>query len=431
MEFQRSAFSDTHISKGEIMAQLKVLICGAGIAGNALAFWLSKMGHNVTVIERFPTLRATGLQVDLREPGVTVIRRMGLEQEFRAKSVPEQGLEFVDHSGQRKAYFAANRSGVGMQGFTTDYEIMRGDLCRLLYDAVRDRVTYKFGTTVKSISEQERQVEVLFSDGQRDQFDLLVGADGQGSRTRKMIVGSEVDPFHPLGVHIGYYTIPRPIAEGEEYNAAIYVAPGRRFVFTRRHSPHTIQVYLACKTNSGRLDNARGEVREEKESLADIFRGAGWQTDRLLEGLETADDFYCERLGVVKLDCWYSGRTVLVGDAAYCPSATTGMGTTSSLVGAYILAGEIGRHCTGPEENVSLALKAYDQRFRPFMNRVQKGLTEGSTFWDYTPSSSWGIAILHVLLALTALLRLDILSKFVLRENPSGWKLPEYKMWQG
>lgn len=41
---------------------LKVLICGGGIAGNALAFWLTKLGHNVTVLERYPGLRATGLQ---------------------------------------------------------------------------------------------------------------------------------------------------------------------------------------------------------------------------------------------------------------------------------------------------------------------------------------------------------------------------------
>jgi 2-polyprenyl-6-methoxyphenol hydroxylase-like FAD-dependent oxidoreductase len=41
---------------------MKVIISGAGIAGNALAFWLSKqLGHDVTVVERFPSLRATRL----------------------------------------------------------------------------------------------------------------------------------------------------------------------------------------------------------------------------------------------------------------------------------------------------------------------------------------------------------------------------------
>jgi 2-polyprenyl-6-methoxyphenol hydroxylase-like FAD-dependent oxidoreductase len=80
---------------------MKVLIIGGGIAnaGNALAFWLSKLGHDITVIERFPSPRATGLQRDLRGHGIEVMRRMGLEKDFRSKSAPERGLRIVDKSG--------------------------------------------------------------------------------------------------------------------------------------------------------------------------------------------------------------------------------------------------------------------------------------------------------------------------------------------
>lgn len=83
---------DFNLTQEEKMARLKVLTCGAGIAGNALAFWLAKLGHDITVIERFPSLRATGLQIDLRGPGIQVMRRMGLEEAFQAKTVAEQGL---------------------------------------------------------------------------------------------------------------------------------------------------------------------------------------------------------------------------------------------------------------------------------------------------------------------------------------------------
>lgn len=85
------------------MAPLNVLIIGAGIAGNFLALLLSKLNHNVTVVERYPTLRTSGLQLDLRGHGIKILKRMGLEEAFRAKSTPEQGTQVVDSSDTRRA----------------------------------------------------------------------------------------------------------------------------------------------------------------------------------------------------------------------------------------------------------------------------------------------------------------------------------------
>ncbi|KAK6214661.1 hypothetical protein LQW54_004169 [Pestalotiopsis sp. IQ-011] len=422
------------------MPTMKILICGGGIAGNALAFWLSKVGYDVTVIERFDSLRASGLQIDLRGPGIEVMKRMGLEEEFRAKAVQEEGMEIVDGSGKQRALFTVNRTGKGLQNFTTDFEMMRGDLCRLIYDNTKDRVKYLFGSTVQSFEDTGDSVKVLFSDGREDQFDLLVGADGQGSRTRKMMFGADTnDTYHSLDVSIGYYTVPRPISPGEQYYLSAYFAPGKRFVFTRRSDPHLMQVYLACKSDANRMKNVRkGDVEGEKESLTDIFRGAGWKTEQLLKALETSEDFYCERLAVVKLDAWSRGRAVLIGDSAYCPSATTGMGTTSSMAGAYILAGEIAKHCGRPKtsgvngspnikDGLSIALKSYEDKFRPFMSQVQTGLIEGQTVWDKIPSSPWGIAIMNILLGIVALLRLNVIGRWILREDVKQWTLPTYK----
>ena len=179
------------------MSQLKILICGAGITGNALAFQLSKLGHSITVIERYPGLRSSGLQVDLRGPGLQALRRMGIEKAFRSHLVPEQGLRLVDRWGKQWGYFPVNKSGKGLQSLTTDFEIMRGDLCQILYDFTTERVEYRFGVFVKEISQNKRHAEVLMSDGNREQFDLIVGADGAGSYTRKMILDKgEADPFH-------------------------------------------------------------------------------------------------------------------------------------------------------------------------------------------------------------------------------------------
>lgn len=409
------------------MARLKVLICGGGIAGNAVAFWLSKMGHDVTLIERFPNLRSTGLQLDLRGHGIEVLRRMGLEQEFRNKTVNEQGLKLVDKNGKTRAYFPANRTGKGVQSFTTDFEIMRGDFVQLLHDAAKDKVKYVFGVTIESLKQHDSSVEVSFSDGRIDSFDLLIGADGQGSRTRKVMLGPNIpDRIHFLGQYMGYFTYPKEIREREQYVATTYLATGRRGLMVRRHNPHQVQVYMSC--DSDRLRSvARGNVEQEKIVLAEIFEGAGWQTPEILKALEIADDFYLERPGVVKLDSWSKGRVALVGDAAYCPTANTGMGTTSSLVGAYILAGEIASCCgeSSSGQNIQNAFSEYERKFRPFMDQVQREIAEEQHDW-FMPTKPFGIAVLNFLVGVAASLRLDLLGRFVLREKVKNWALPDY-----
>ncbi|KAL2809099.1 FAD/NAD(P)-binding domain-containing protein [Aspergillus granulosus] len=425
------------------MARLEVLISGAGIAGNALAFWLSKLGHKVSVIERFPNLRTSGLQVDLRGHGIEVLKRMGLESDFRANAVPELGMQIVDSSGGRRAYFPAKQSGkIGPQSFTSEFEIMRGDLCRILYDATKKRAKYMFGTSIESFEEKGNAVEVQFTNGETGRFDILVGADGLHSRTRNIMLGSDiVDAFHPLDEYTAYFTIPQPPGAGGEYVATSYIAPGGRFIMTRRHGPNRIQVYLTGKSVTGRLKAVRrGDVGEEKKAFAEAFRGAGWQADAISESLIGADDFYCESQGLVKLNPWYQGRVVLLGDAAYCPSASTGMGTSSAIVGAYILAGEIERHFGAPgcEEEMEVskrglhgaAFQAFDDKFRPFINHVQKGVGDRSVF-DRIPWSPLTITVLHWVMWLVSILRLDMLEGLLGDQPVKGWELPEYETLRG
>ena len=413
------------------MAKLKILICGGGLAGNALAFWLTKQQHDVTVLERFPTLRLTGLQIDIRGHGVEVMKRMGVEQAFLSHAVQEQGLEFVNSSGAQKAYFPVNKGGNGLQGFSTDHEIMRGDFCRIVYDAINGWAKFVFGKTVQSFEQKEGCVEVLYSSGGKEEFDLIVGADGQWSHTRKMMLDPKApNPVTFLGVHIAYFTVPLQMQEGEEYNGTIYIAPDKRMLFTRRHRPDKIQVYLLSQVHSERMQNAKkNDVDEEKAAFVEVFRGAGWKAEQMLQWMEDSDDFYCERLSTVKMPSWCDGRVALLGDAAYCPSAVTGMGTTSAIVGAYVLAGEIGKHCggSGTKQALPSALKGYEQQFRPFMDQVPDGINPESGYWTKVPTSPLGIAILNFVLGLAAFFRLNAFASLVDSEDVKGWSLPEYE----
>ncbi|KAI3332540.1 hypothetical protein F4824DRAFT_514361 [Ustulina deusta] len=420
------------------MAPLRILISGGGIAGNALAFWLSKIGHDVTVVERFSSLRDNGLQLDLRGHGIEVMKRMGLQEVFGAQVAPEKGMRLVDKRGRQRAFFPATTSRDGVQNFTTEFEIMRGDFCRILHDAaVKRGAKFVFGTSIERLDDNGTSVEVRFADGKDDSFDLVVGADGLNSRTRKMMLGPGVDDgLRPLdGLVAGYFNMPRPMQEGEEYLATFYLAPGRRGLMIRRSNPETLQVYAGGRTDAFK-NVPRGDVKAEKAAMTEMLRGAGWETENVLKALNTDNDFYLERMAVVKLDRWFRGRVVLVGDAAWCPTANTGMGTTSSIVGAYILAGEISRYCgrgtanragtpnTG--DNIAQALASYDTVFRPFMDHVQKGVGEGGAALGYLLSSAFGIWLLYLVAAIASFCQVNI-GAMMLKEQVKNWHLPDYE----
>lgn len=402
------------------MAPLKILICGGGCAGPSLALWLARAGHRVVVVERFDALRATGAQIDLRAQGIEVVKRMGLMDAIRAKLVDEEGMALVDSQGRVRATMMANKSGKGAQTGTSEYEIMRGDLVRVLYDATKDDVEYVFGKTVEHFEQDEKHVVAHFSDGSSDTFDLLVGADGQGSRIRKAIQPPGApEPYRILGMYAAYWFIPR--IETDSNIARMYHSPGGRMIMRRSHNATETQVYFFLRDHSPDLLSLTGSsVEKQKEFWTERFRDAGWEADRFIEGMKTTDNFFCHKILQVRTDTWHKGRVVLLGDAAHCPSPMTAMGTTSSFVGAYVLAGEIDRH----SEDLSQAFRNYDATLRPFINEIQK--LHPFLIWIATPESQWGIAVIHFVFGLLSFLRIpELLARFS-SEDEGGWKLPDY-----
>ncbi|KXJ86986.1 hypothetical protein Micbo1qcDRAFT_218781 [Microdochium bolleyi] len=458
------------------MDPLKVLINGAGVAGTCLAFLLSRQGHHVTVVERFPSLRVTGLQIDLRGPAIQVLRRLGLEEQFLASSAREDGLEIVDGKGGRWAYFPANKnkSGVSakpegnkaLQSFTSDYEIMRGDLCKMFYDAAASQgkqdVQWRYGCEVTGFAEAH-QGEGTVRRNIEETYDLVVGADGVGSKIRRLMAAVILDndkTFLPYnGDYVGYFTMPKPKRTpqqlGQDPNspfavATVFMSPGKSIMTRKNPKLHDFeQAYFMCNSRDGptnsnntslKVAHQQRDVPAQKAALAEIFKDCGYtaRLPELLRALRDSHDFYLERLGVVKCDSWSSvGRVVLVGDAGYCPSSKTGMGTTCAIVGAWVLAGEIGQATKGKsmtekqlqhDAQVDAALRGYETKLRPCIDQVQHGLPESPGLYDSFLETRIGIVLIYWIVALSSMLGIDVLAKFVLREDIRNWELPEYHL---
>ncbi|MFE5157920.1 FAD-dependent monooxygenase [Streptomyces sp. NPDC056697] len=399
---------------------LRVLVAGGGVAGQALAFWLVRGGHQVTVVERFPALRATGAQVDLRGQGIEAVERMGLLDAVRGKLVDEAGVAFIDGRGKARATIMANTSGQGRQSLTSEYEIMRGDLVRILNDATKDDTEYVFGKSVDGFEQDTHRVVAHFSDGSSAEFDLLVGADGQGSRIRRAILPEGFDPYWRVGIHMAYWFVPRIASDSNIRDT--YMVPGGRQIMRRSHNPTETQAYFVMREESEEASAIhRAPVERRQEFWAGRFRDAGWQTERFIEGMKTSPFFYSQEVVQVRTDTWSRGRVVLAGDAAHCASPYSGMGISGGLVGAYVLAGEINRH----PGDLPTALANYDSVLRPFVNEIQ-GQVNPRLLRLGMPMTQRAIDAFQATTALACFLHLpDLAARFSKGDRGGNWRLPE------
>jgi 2-polyprenyl-6-methoxyphenol hydroxylase-like FAD-dependent oxidoreductase len=364
----------------------KVLISGASIAGPTLAFWLAKYGFDVTIVERSKSLRLGGQNLDIRGAGRAIARLMGIEKEILAANTGEIGLQFVNRDNKVKAAFPADGAG----SFTSEAEILRGDLVSILYNCTKDDVKYIFGVYIIAIDQHENNVNVTFSDGKSEAFDLLIAADGVRSTTRQLIFGDEPE-IKFTGLYNAWYTIPK-IATDTRW-ARWYTAPGSRVILIRPDNHGTVRAsfsFLSDDKGYQKLPNS-----EQKKILKEKLLGAGWEADRLIAEVEKNNDVYFDGISQVHAARWFSGRTGMIGDAAYCPTPLTGMGTTLAIVGAYLLAGELSRH--DRHEN---AFAAYEKRMRPFVEDVQS-LPPGVP-WLAHPKSKFGVSLVNTVAGILA-----------------------------
>ena len=353
---------------------MRVLISGAGIAGPALAWGLAKAGTRVTILEKSHAILPYGQNVDIQGSAVTVMKKMGLLHQVKRFNTTEKGTQLIDPKGRPFALFPVTEGSDA--SLTSEFEILRGDLAAIFHEATKDHpnVNYLLGTTIKEVvSNEDETVKVELSNGEVQEFDLLVAADGQWSKVRKQFFPPEYVKAVDMNMYAAYWTIPRLPSDNDWWN--IYHALGSKII-TLRPDPHgTIRaMFTLMPCNDAQKKAWQAASKNGRQTQEDLLRkefaDAGWQSQRLLDAMGQAPDFYFQAIQQIKMTKWSKSRVVCLGDTAYAPTPLTGMGTSLAITGAYILAAELSKLENG--EHPSKALEAYESTFRPFVEQMQK-----------------------------------------------------------
>ncbi|WP_031087342.1 FAD-dependent monooxygenase [Streptomyces sp. NRRL WC-3549] len=344
----------------------KALISGAGVAGPALAFWLNRLGFEVTVVEKAPALRSGGYPVDLRGTALEVVRRMGILPRLRDAHIDLRRLTFLAADGGEVASVHPHSVTGGVAGH--DLEVRRGDLSDALHAAVRDDVEFLSNDAIATLDEHDHGIDVAFRGGGTRRFDVVFGADGLHSHTRRMLWGPEEQFHRYLGYCFAVFTMPNTF--GLSHETVMWNTPGRAAALYAVGDHDDVHAFLNFAHPHPPF-GAFPDPRAQRALVESAFADAGWEVPGMLAAMRDGNDLFFDAVSQIRTPRWSDGRVALVGDAAWAPSFLTGQGTSLALVGAYMLAASLA------DRDHSSGFAAYELDTRGFVTANQALVGKG------------------------------------------------------
>lgn len=315
------------------MRQARILVIGGGIGGLTAASALGQRGFEVTVIERDPAGSVEGVGISQQANVVRALATLGLAKDYVEAGWAYEAVEIYAPDGTQVARIPSRSL---IEGYPASMGIPRPALHRVLTRAaVAAGAEIRRGVTADGLDDTGSQVEVTFSDGSHGDFDVVVGADGIYSQTRRMLFPDAPVPAF-VGQSVWRYNLPRP-ADFDAlhvYNGPIgvgLVPMSRDQIYLYATTPEpdnpTFETEGLAARMRERLANCAPAIRQLARSITDD----GAVVYRPLETIFLEGD-------------WSKGRVVLIGDAVHATPPHLGQGGGMAIEDAVVLAEELARH---------------------------------------------------------------------------------------
>lgn len=310
----------------------RVLVIGGGIGGLTAAIALGRSGFSVDVIERDPDWSVYGVGIIQQANVVRAVAELGILDDYVHAGFPFSDIEIYIPSGQRVARFPTPKL---TEAYPANVGIGRRALHKVLGDrAISSGANIRLGVSATRLDDDGAGVDVTLSDGSTGRWDIVVGADGLYSETRKMIFADAPDPKF-VGQSVWRYNFPRPaemdalqIYEGPKGIGLVPLSDELMYLFVTTPEP--------------------GNPRYPREGLAAAMReklaGSAPKIVALADSIVDDDAVVYKPLEMLFMrGDWHKGRIVLLGDAVHATTPHLGQGAGMAIEDSLVLAEELAR----------------------------------------------------------------------------------------
>ena len=310
----------------------KVLIVGGGIGGLCTAIALRRKGIEVDLVELKSQWTVYGVGIIQQSNVVREMAKLGVLDGYLDAAYAFEDVAIYGPGGQQLARIPGQR--LAGPEYPANVGISRLALHNVLCETTLQLgAQVRLGLSVETLDERGDKVDVLFTDGSRAEYDLVVGADGLFSKVRGLIFGDTYKPRF-TGQSVWRYNFPRAPQidhlanyQSAEGNAGLVPLAGDlMYLFLTSHEPSNpwMDPATLAEQMRQRLQGFTGVIGELREQISD-----------------SSQVVYKPMEVVFVNEPWYRGRVLLIGDAAHATTPHLGQGAGMAIEDAIVLSEEL------------------------------------------------------------------------------------------
>ncbi|MCS4314119.1 2-polyprenyl-6-methoxyphenol hydroxylase-like FAD-dependent oxidoreductase [Pseudomonas sp. BIGb0381] len=310
----------------------RVLIVGGGIGGLCAAIALRRQEIEVDLVELKAQWTVYGVGIIQQSNVVREMAKLGVLDGYLDAAYAFEDVTINTTAGEQLARIPGQR--LAGPEYPANVGISRLALHQVLSDTTMALgASIRLGLSVEALEQVGEGVDVLFTDGSRGRYDLVVGADGLYSKMRGLLFGEQYSPRF-TGQSVWRYNLPR--AAGIDHLATFQGPAGNAGLVPLGND----QMYLFMTSHEP--VNPRMEAATLATQMRQRLSGFTGLIGELREQITNSDQVVYKPLEVVFVsEPWYRGRVVLIGDAVHATTPHLGQGAGMAIEDAVVLGEEL------------------------------------------------------------------------------------------